>query len=349
VKALPHGEKTILDHDAELKRIARFAVILEDSRISLKTLESGNQRLSNQEITGNCAIQPKVRPDFSELFEPSQIRDPNFGLYGRNNDHILSSHFLYGIFHAFLHFNIAFQYPIESIPTTIHGVVECLFGQASPIQLSETVTIRMSDSPSDSDSSLPKYFSLLSEADQARYLELKTIVKSNQCPIRRGHRLESFKDDISSIREFCLRYDGDDWKRCAACGICWLPIGVAINNHQLSILLEKCKSSINGCLQKIGYSAMQSRTDSSGPLSDALPVLKDNLTEQREWTVRLFGSFPAPPPPLQRPSRTLLHLKVAVPFQPRPSPPRVFIRSHVLIAQREPGSETTDSHKCEEQ
>jgi hypothetical protein len=205
----------------------------------------------------------------------------------------------------------------------------------------------MSDPPPNPDLGHPKYFSLLSESDQTRYLALKAIVTSQECRNRRGRRLENFNDIITSIREFCLRCDADDWKRCAACGICWLPIGVAINNRQLSILLDKCKSSINGSLHKIGYSSVQNRSESSAPLTDALPVLKDNFTEQREWTVRLFGTFPAAPPPVQIPQ--IMPMNAAFPYPEPPPAPRVFVRSHVLITQREPGAEATDSHKCEEQ
>jgi hypothetical protein len=144
----------------------------------------------------------------------------------------------------------------------------------------------------------PKYFDLLSGDDQIRYTQLRATFSSQLCRNRRGRRLEGFSEMVTSIQAFCIRHDEDDWKRCLVCGVCWLPAGMAINNRQLSILIDKCKSSINGSLQKMGYTTLQSRTESSGPLCDAMPVLKDNFNELREWTVRLFvAATPQPKMP----------------------------------------------------
>jgi hypothetical protein len=83
------------------------------------------------------------------------------------------------------------------------------------------------------------------------------------------------------------------------CGVCWLLNGIVINNRQLEILIDKCKSSINGSLQKMGCSMLQSRNESSGSLSEAIPLLKNNFNELREWTVRLFiAATPQPTLPI---------------------------------------------------
>jgi hypothetical protein len=134
----------------------------------------------------------------------------------------------------------------------------------------------------------PKYFEFLSHYDQDGYNQLRSTLSSQLCRNRRGKRLENFGEMMASIRAFCVRHDEDDWKRCLVCGVYWLAAGIAINNRQLSLLLDKCKSSINGSLQKIGYSTLQGRTDSTNALSDAIPLIQNNFNELREWTVRLF-------------------------------------------------------------
>jgi hypothetical protein len=160
----------------------------------------------------------------------------------------------------------------------------------------------------------PKYYELLSEPDQVAYTELRASLSSQMCRNRRGKRLEGFADMLASIRTFCVRHNCDDWKRSLVCGVCWLPNGIAINNRQLSILIDKCKSSINGSLQKMGYSTLQSRTESSGSLCDAIPVLKNNFNELREWTVRLFVA--ATP----QPNLPMYSVNTLYPFQsPAPS------------------------------
>jgi hypothetical protein len=165
----------------------------------------------------------------------------------------------------------------------------------------------------------PKYYDLLSPSDQEQYTELRSTLSSQMCRNRRGKRLEGFSDMLSSIRAFCIRHNDDDWKRCLVCGVCWLPNGIAINNRQLSILIDKCKSSINGSLQKMGYSTLQSRSESSSSLCDTIPLLKNNFNELREWTVRLFVAA-TPQPNLPIYSVNTLH-----PFQsPMPSQYQAF-------------------------
>lgn len=141
---------------------------------------------------------------------------------------------------------------------------------------------------SDQNDSKPQYFNLISKEDQDKYSNLRSTLSSHVCRNRRGKRLETFAEMLNAIQIFCIRGDSDDWKRCLVCGVCWIPNGIAINTRQLGLLIDKCKSSINGSLQKMGYTTLQSRSESSAPLIEAIPALKSNFAELRQWTVRLF-------------------------------------------------------------
>ncbi|OHS93028.1 potassium/sodium hyperpolarization-activated cyclic nucleotide-gated channel 1 [Tritrichomonas foetus] len=155
-----------------------------------------------------------------------------------------------------------------------------------------------SSSPNHSDYK-PKFYSLLSDEDKAKYTKLRSTLSSHAMRNRRGKRVETFAEMLSAVQSFCIRGDADDWKRCVVCGVCWLSNGIAINNRQLGLLIDKCKSSINGSLQKMGYSTIQNRSDSNRPLIDAIPFLKNNFAELREWTVRYFqAATPQPNLPL---------------------------------------------------
>jgi hypothetical protein len=70
------------------------------------------------------------------------------------------------------------------------------------------------------------------------------------------------------------------------CGVCWLADGIAVNTHQLKRLVTKCKSSIYGSLQKIGYTVSLGRAESAQAMTAFFPMLKDNTAELRKWTVR---------------------------------------------------------------
>ncbi|KAH0788207.1 potassium/sodium hyperpolarization-activated cyclic nucleotide-gated channel 1 [Histomonas meleagridis] len=134
----------------------------------------------------------------------------------------------------------------------------------------------------------PKFFELLNLENQKEYIKLRVTLSSQFCRNRRGKRIETFSETLITVQKYCIRHNEDDWKRCLVCGICWIQNGIAINTRQLGLLIDKCKSSINGSFQKMGYTTLQSREESAAYLVEAIPSLLNNYTELREWTVRIF-------------------------------------------------------------
>ena len=132
----------------------------------------------------------------------------------------------------------------------------------------------------------PQFIKLLSDADVAAYNKLRSDLSSPNCRNRRNKRLETFSEMLNSIQSFAIRKDDDDWKRCLVCGVLWLTNGIAINTRQLRLLINKCKSSINGSLHRMGYSTVMCRGDTSNQLVEMIPLLKNNFPELRQWTVR---------------------------------------------------------------
>jgi hypothetical protein len=140
----------------------------------------------------------------------------------------------------------------------------------------------------------------LNEEDKTKYLELRTRLSFSQPNLRNGG-ISLFVKLLNTIRQYTIRGEPDDPIRCATCGICWLPDGIAYCAGQLSLLIGKCKSSINGSLQKIGYSSQLVRGEGTMTLALYLPFLKDHPIEHRKWTVRkvinrFFLSLSTPPP-----------------------------------------------------
>lgn len=141
----------------------------------------------------------------------------------------------------------------------------------------------------------PAFFDLLTESDKEKYDVLREELSSTDRKFKRYKRITSLQDALAAIQEYCSRGDKDDWKRALVCGVCWMGGDIAINTRQLRLLINKCKSSINGALAKMGFSSVPIKGDSSSQLVQAIPFLKGNFLEQRMWTVRRrqFGS-PAP-------------------------------------------------------
>jgi hypothetical protein len=158
----------------------------------------------------------------------------------------------------------------------------------------------------------PQYWEFLSDSDKASYLQLKRDFTETSMRHGRNTRLETFDGILEAIRHFAERNDDQDWRRFLVCGVCWMDNAIAINTRQLRILVSKCKSSINGSLQKMGYTTNMSHSESWKILFPRIPLLKDHFSELRQWTIRYKG--PIPPPPFI-PMPGAMALAVPIPSQ----------------------------------
>lgn len=181
---------------------------------------------------------------------------------------------------------------------------------------------------------LPNYWYLLSEADKYRYscLRVRLSNPAFRNP-KNNKKTDSFADIMDTIKHFCIRNDKDDWRRCLVCGICWMPEGIAINTRQLRQLVFKCKSSINGSLHKMGFTVNLGRSEAATAVSLAIPILKDNTNELRQWTVRQCDNrLPSPISPPQPANPGLTHKVFEIPMINYP--PRKPIMQPVLEQQQ---------------
>jgi hypothetical protein len=170
----------------------------------------------------------------------------------------------------------------------------------------------------------PMFFHLLDESDQARYTELRAQLRNSEKRYKRNKRIEGLQDALDAIQAFAVRSQPDDWKRSLVCGVCWLGPDIAINIRQLRLLVDKCKSSINGALSKMGYGAAPLKAPVA--LLAHIPFLKGNFVEQRQWTVRRRVHLS--PAPARSPLPTpVFHTPTpgacASPDSPTPFPPGI--------------------------
>lgn len=140
---------------------------------------------------------------------------------------------------------------------------------------------------------VPKYWWILSEQDRAGYNMLRSYIMANRESQHRNKRIPSFRDNIETIKRYIIRGEPDDVKRCIVCGILWLPDAIAINTHQLGFLMSKCKSSINGSFQIMGYKENISRKNASELVANTLLPIQEDKNELRRWTVRYLTIEPS--------------------------------------------------------
>ncbi|OHS99668.1 hypothetical protein TRFO_08300 [Tritrichomonas foetus] len=133
---------------------------------------------------------------------------------------------------------------------------------------------------------LPTDLSILTAKDRVLYMQMKVILQTHLNKNHRNHRVEKFQEVLNIVKAFCVRNDSHDWRRFLVCGICWIDSNVGISIRRFSKLLNRCKSSVNGSLQKIGYKSLQGHVDGM-EIIKKIPYLKDNPQELREWTVRV--------------------------------------------------------------
>jgi hypothetical protein len=136
--------------------------------------------------------------------------------------------------------------------------------------------------------SFPRHWDLLSIADRACYTELRLSFSD---PARKGHRgrnWQTFTDCLALVRSFVVQHTPDDWRRAVVSGIYWFPDNttVAVNIRQLGLLIAKCKSSINGAFQHLGFGIPRTGGDPVAELRRNLPFFSDNFGELKQWTIR---------------------------------------------------------------
>ena len=181
----------------------------------------------------------------------------------------------------------------------------------------------------------PTFFNLLDTDDQARYFELQHIISNSDKRYKRNKRIESLQEALDMIHNFCIRNNADDWKRCLVCGVCWMGQDIAINTRQLRLLIDKCKSSINGALSKMGYGTAPIKSVITAALLTYIPFLKGNFVEQRQWTVRRKIQFSP------MPMRNTLNSPYFIPNQKfvSPEPQNLYINSSSVATSPESPTE----------
>jgi hypothetical protein len=136
------------------------------------------------------------------------------------------------------------------------------------------------------DAEPPMYFCLLNDSDQAGYRQLQRDLLFLTERRHRGKRLATMTECLHRIIDWARRGGSDDWRRFLVCGVCCLASGLAVNSHQIQFLTNKCKSSINGALKKLGYATISRRGDTNPELVSTLPLLHGRTPELRQWSVR---------------------------------------------------------------
>jgi hypothetical protein len=135
------------------------------------------------------------------------------------------------------------------------------------------------------DSKVPlRHWLELSDYDRHRYNELRLFFRQQQKDCLRERRTSPFPGEITSILAFTDQPTPGRDSRCIVAGIACLGPDIAVNTQQFKHLVGRCKSSIDGGFQQIGYDVVRNRAAARERIARIIPALR--VESVRQWTVR---------------------------------------------------------------
>ena len=137
------------------------------------------------------------------------------------------------------------------------------------------------------DPSLPgTYWSQLTLEDKMEFLKLRTKLHETQKASMKDRRLVSFSNEMATILKFLERDERCREQRCVLSGVAFAGPYICVNTRQLTSFLGRCKSSINGSLQQLGYVAVRTKSKARACVLAVMPILANDPNLLRQWTVR---------------------------------------------------------------
>jgi hypothetical protein len=139
----------------------------------------------------------------------------------------------------------------------------------------------------------PHYWSQLSADDQSEFNKLRNSFHHGQQLASKDHRAPAFQRELSTVISYIERSSDNIEPRSILTGLCCVGRVICINTRQLKSFLCRCKSSINGSFQQLGFTAIRSKAKTRTCVTLALPSLQSQPGILRQWAAR-YTSEEAP-------------------------------------------------------
>jgi hypothetical protein len=130
------------------------------------------------------------------------------------------------------------------------------------------------------------YWNLLPQDDRSEYIRLRTSFHHAQKISSKDRRVVTFRRELTIVIQFLERSPENLEARCIVTGVCFAGGIVCVNTRQLKGFLKRCKSSINGSFQQLGYVALRTKSKARNCVLTVLPSLQHDQNILRQWTVR---------------------------------------------------------------
>lgn len=111
------------------------------------------------------------------------------------------------------------------------------------------------------------------------------IIKNKLMFLQNREGKESFQKQIMILKQYIESDESQAESRSIQCGIAFHNQCICVSIGNLKNTLGKCKSTVNNCLQQMGYKSIQSKSSANVILYEAIPSLKTS-GNARKWSVR---------------------------------------------------------------
>jgi hypothetical protein len=122
--------------------------------------------------------------------------------------------------------------------------------------------------------------------DQCAYSDLSVRFREfSQFKKRSG--LHDFADQLTSVHDFICLSDARQSIRALVCGIFFGPRFILVNTYRLKDLLQRSKSGLNNCFQKLGYDVMRPSNEIIGLFEKLMPEIDLHAFQIKQWCLRI--------------------------------------------------------------
>ena len=132
----------------------------------------------------------------------------------------------------------------------------------------------------------PQFWDRLSTEEKTEFITLRAQFRQNLHTSVKDRRVISFANELIRVLQYIERDKVHKEERSILTGVCFAGPLICVNTRQLKTFLCRCKSSINGSFQQMGYVALRTKAKARQCIVTLLPALQNEQTILRQWTVR---------------------------------------------------------------
>jgi hypothetical protein len=131
-----------------------------------------------------------------------------------------------------------------------------------------------------------QFWSQLSQDDKDDYVKICSNFRQNHKAAGRHHRAIIFQHELLVLLGYIERRPDNMDVRAMLVGVCFAGPIICVNTHLLKSILSRCKSTINGSFQQLGFAALRAKGKARACVLAVLPSLTIDRFVLRQWTAR---------------------------------------------------------------